>query len=80
MFRSLLYDHPQELPFVLSVLQLLRLFASSSCLFGMWLYVVCNVMFALEKLFHGNIYQDMKEMKHMTQTKSGLTYVCVCPT
>jgi hypothetical protein len=35
--------------FLLSALPLLRLFASSSCLFGMWLYVVCNVMFALEK-------------------------------
>jgi hypothetical protein len=40
MFRSLLYDHPQESSFVLSALPLLRLFASSSCLFGMWLYVV----------------------------------------
>jgi hypothetical protein len=49
MFRSLVYDHPQGLSFVLSVLPLLRLFASSSCLFGIWLYVVCNVMFALEK-------------------------------
>jgi hypothetical protein len=40
MFRSLLYDHPQGPSFVLSALPLLRLFASSSCLFGMWLYVV----------------------------------------
>jgi hypothetical protein len=40
MFRSLLYGHPQGSSFVLSALQLLRLFASSSCLFGMWLYVV----------------------------------------
>jgi hypothetical protein len=40
MFRSLLYDHPQGLSFVLSALPLLRLLASSSCLFGMWLYVV----------------------------------------
>jgi hypothetical protein len=40
MFRSLMYDHPQRSSFVLSALKLLRLFASSSCLFGMWLYVV----------------------------------------
>jgi hypothetical protein len=40
MFLSLLYDHPQRSSFVLSVLPLLRLVASSSCLFGMWLYVV----------------------------------------
>jgi hypothetical protein len=40
MFLSLLYDHPQGSYFVLSVLPLLRLFASSNCLFGMWLYVV----------------------------------------
>jgi hypothetical protein len=41
MFRSLLYDHPQGLSFVLSALPLLRLFASSCCLFGMWQYVAC---------------------------------------
>jgi hypothetical protein len=40
MFRSLLYDHSQRSSFALSSLQILRLFASSSCLFGMWLYVV----------------------------------------
>jgi hypothetical protein len=40
MFRSLLYDHPQGSSFVLSALPLLSLFASSSCLFGMSLYVV----------------------------------------
>jgi hypothetical protein len=40
MFRSLLYDHPQGSSFVLSALPLLRLFASSTCLFSMWLYVV----------------------------------------
>jgi hypothetical protein len=40
MFRSLLYDHPQGSSFVLSALPLLRLFDSSRCLFGMWLYVV----------------------------------------
>jgi hypothetical protein len=40
MFRSLLYDHPQGSSFVLSALPILRLFASSSGLFGMWLYVV----------------------------------------
>jgi hypothetical protein len=40
IFLSLLYDHPQGSSFVLSALPLLRLFASSSCLFGMWLYVV----------------------------------------
>jgi hypothetical protein len=40
MFRSLLYDHPQGSYFVLSALPLTRLFTSSSCLFGMWLYVV----------------------------------------
>ena len=48
------------------VLLLLCLFASWSCLFGMWLYVVCNVMFALE-WFHDFIYQDMKKMKHVTE-------------
>jgi hypothetical protein len=35
----------------------------SACLrrlFGMWLYVVCNIIFALE-LFHDYIYQDMKK-------------------
>jgi hypothetical protein len=41
IFRSLLYDHPQGSSFVLSALPLLRLFASSRRLFGMWLYVVC---------------------------------------
>jgi hypothetical protein len=40
MFRSLLYDHPQGSSFILSALPFLRLFASSSCLFGMCLYVV----------------------------------------
>jgi hypothetical protein len=40
MFWLLLYDHPQGPSFVLSALPLLRLFALSSCLFGMWLYVV----------------------------------------
>jgi hypothetical protein len=40
MFWSLLYDHPQGSSFVLSALQLLRLFASPSCLFCMRLYVV----------------------------------------
>jgi hypothetical protein len=40
MFWSLLYDHPQGSSFVLSALPLLRLFASSRCLFRMWLYVV----------------------------------------
>jgi hypothetical protein len=41
MFQSLLYDHPQGLSFILSALPLLCLYASSFCLFGMWLYVVC---------------------------------------
>jgi hypothetical protein len=54
---------------------LLRLFASSSCWIGMWLYVVCNVMIALE-WFHDFIYQDMKEMNHMTE--KGWTYLRVC--
>jgi hypothetical protein len=45
MFRSLLYDHPQVSSFVLSALPLLRLFASSNCLFGMWLYVVYVCVF-----------------------------------
>jgi hypothetical protein len=40
MFRSLSYCHPQESSFVLSALPLLRLFASSFALFGVWLYVV----------------------------------------
>jgi hypothetical protein len=77
MFRSLLYDHPQGSSFVLSALPLFRLFASSSCLFGMWLYVVRNVMFALENDSMVLFIKDMKELKHMTKTKKW-TYLCVC--
>jgi hypothetical protein len=42
MFRSLLYDHPQGLSFVLSAFTTFPLLASSFALFGMWLYAVCN--------------------------------------
>jgi len=61
----------------LVLLLLLCLFASSSCLFGMWLYVVCSIIFALQ-WFHDFIYQDMKKVKHMTEKGCGLTYVCAC--
>jgi hypothetical protein len=60
----------------LVLLIFLCLFASSSCLFGMWLYVVCNIMFALE-WFHDFIYQDMKKLKHMTKRGIDL-HMCVC--
>jgi len=42
----------------------------------MWLYVVWNIIFALD-LFHDYVYQDTKEkIKHMMD---GLwTYLCIC--
>jgi hypothetical protein len=43
IFRSLSYDHSQGSSFVLSALPLLRLFASSFALFGVWLYVSVSV-------------------------------------
>jgi hypothetical protein len=40
-----------------------------------WQYVICNIMFALH-WFHDFIYQDMKEVKHMTEKGMDLP-VCV---
>jgi hypothetical protein len=40
MFRSLLYDHPQGLSFVLSALPLFRCLHRHLPLFSMWLYAV----------------------------------------
>jgi len=60
----------------LVLLLLLCLFASSSCLFGMWLYVVCNIIFALE-WFHDFIYQGMKKWS-IWRKGYGFTYVCAC--
>jgi hypothetical protein len=60
----------------LVLLLLLCLFASSSCLFGMWLYVVCSIIFALE-WFYDFIYQDMKKW-NIWWKGYGLTYVCAC--
>jgi hypothetical protein len=40
MFRSLFYDHPQGLSFVLSAFTTFPLLASSFAFFGMWPYAV----------------------------------------
>ena len=46
MLRSQLFDHLQGVVFrAYCCYYLLCFFASSSCLFGMWLYVVCNIIF-----------------------------------
>jgi len=76
MFRSQLFYHLQGVVFrAWCCYYRLCLFASSSCLFGMWLYVVCSIIFALE-WFHDFIYQDMNKMKHMMEKV--WTYLCVC--
>jgi hypothetical protein len=61
----------------LVLLLLLCLFASSSCLFGMWLYVVCNIIFALE-WFHDFIYTRYEESEAYDGKWCRLTYVCAC--
>jgi len=58
MFRSQLFDHLQGV--VLRASAITTFSASLRHLFGMWLYVVCNIIFVLE-LFHDYIYQDMKK-------------------
>jgi hypothetical protein len=57
----------------LVLLLLLCLFASSSCLFGMWLYVVYNIMFALE-WFHDFI---PRYEKWSIWRKGICAYLCV---
>jgi hypothetical protein len=54
MFRSLLYDRPQGSSFVLSALPLLRLFASSSCLFGVCVRVCVCVCVPTKQLDEAN--------------------------
>jgi hypothetical protein len=74
MFRSLSYDHPQGLSFVLIPLPLLRLFVSSFALLGVWLYVsmwVCGCMYLCE---------CVALCIYVSVWLYVCTYVSVCPT
>jgi len=75
MFRSQLFDHLQG---VILCASAITTFSACLCrLFGMRLYVVCNIIFALE-WFHDYIYQDMKKKLSIWRKGYGLTYVCAC--
>jgi hypothetical protein len=79
MFRSLSYDHPRGSSFVLSALPLLRLFASSFALFGVWLYVyvsVCPVYLSVGCLqtTHRQVHPEDGHMI-MTETCRVFNYV-----
>jgi hypothetical protein len=77
MFRSLLYDHSQGSSFVLSALPLIRLFASSSCLSGMWLYVVyacvCPMYLSVGCLVVNSTYNHIsnKQLDEANKRRSG---------
>jgi hypothetical protein len=78
MFRSLLYDHPQGLSFVLSAFTNFPAACFVICLFGMWQYAVCNAIYALQNNSTVFIYQDMNELKTY-DGRISLTYVYVFP-
>ena len=78
MFRSQLFDHPQGTVFrAQCCYYLLCLFASSSCLFGMWLYVVyvcsCLMYLSVGVVSQPNIPQTSTSGTH-THRQHTATY------